>query len=69
MMAEEEETMMPMNEVIAKPRGMVKNCDHKASFGFFANLAKSVLQLEWNASRWPKSPTRVVDDEGRKIRN
>lgn len=41
MMTEEEETIMPMKEVIAKPMGMVKSWDHRASFGLMANLAKS----------------------------
>lgn len=40
-MAEEDETMMPMNDVTANPTGMVMNCDHSASLGFLANLAKS----------------------------
>lgn len=41
MMLEELETMTPMNEVKANPIGIVNNCDHNASRGFFANLAKS----------------------------
>ena len=38
---DDEDTMMPMKEVTAKPIGIVKNCDHKASVGFFANREKS----------------------------
>ena len=41
MTVEEDETIMPMKEVIAKPRGIVKSCDHRASLGFLANRAKS----------------------------
>jgi len=41
MMVEEEETMMPMKEVMAKPQGMVINWDRKASDGFLAKRAKS----------------------------
>ncbi len=41
MMVEEDETMMPINEVIPKPTGMVMSCDHKASVGVRANRAKS----------------------------
>ena len=46
MTVEEDETMIPMKEVIAKPKGMVNNCDHSASLGFFANLAKSGSSLD-----------------------
>ena len=41
MTADEEDTMMPMNDVTAKPMGIVNNCDQKASFGFRAKRAKS----------------------------
>ena len=41
MMVEEEETIMPMKEVTAKPMGMVKSWDQRASFGLRANRAKS----------------------------
>lgn len=33
--------MIPMNEVIPNPMGMVKSCDHKASFGVRAKREKS----------------------------
>lgn len=41
MTVDEDETMIPIKEVTAKPIGMVKSWDQNASFGFFANLAKS----------------------------
>ena len=41
MTVELEETMIPINDVTAKPIGMVKNCDHSASFGFLAKRVKS----------------------------
>lgn len=41
MTADDEDTIMPMKDVTAKPRGMVKNCDHSASLGFLAKRAKS----------------------------
>lgn len=41
MTAEEDETMMPMKDVTAKPTGMVIHCDHNASLGFLAKRAKS----------------------------
>jgi len=37
----DEETMIPMKEVTAKPRGIVSNCDQRASLGFRAKRAKS----------------------------
>ena len=40
-MLDELETITPMNEVSANPIGIVNNCGHIASRGFFANLAKS----------------------------
>lgn len=42
---EEEETMIPINEVTAKPTGMVINCGQKASLGLRAYLAKSGLLM------------------------
>ena len=39
---EAEETIIPIKEVIAKPKGMVISCDHKASLGFCANREKSL---------------------------
>lgn len=41
MTADEEETMIPINEVMANPTGMVMSCDHNASLGFLAKRAKS----------------------------
>ena len=41
MMADEEDTMIPMKEVTAKPMGMVRSWDHNASRGFRAKRAKS----------------------------
>ena len=38
---EEEETIMPMKEVMAKPMGMVSNCDQRASLGLRAKREKS----------------------------
>lgn len=38
---EEDETIIPINEVTAKPIGMVKNCDQRASLGFRAKREKS----------------------------
>ena len=46
MTVELEDTIIPMNEVTAKPMGMVKNCDQRASFGFLAKRLKSVSSLE-----------------------
>src|SRR4051812_31631254 len=40
---EDEETIIPMNEVTANPIGMVKSWDHSAFFGFLANREKSGL--------------------------
>ena len=39
--AEEEETMMPMKDVKAKPMGMVQSCDQRASLGLPAKREKS----------------------------
>jgi len=36
-----EETIMPMKEVTAKPIGIVKSCDQRASLGLRAKRAKS----------------------------
>jgi hypothetical protein len=41
MTVEEEETMMPMKEVMAKPTGMVISWDQKASRGLRAKREKS----------------------------
>jgi hypothetical protein len=41
MTLEEDETMIPMKEVIAKPIGIVESWDQSASVGRRANLAKS----------------------------
>lgn len=41
MTVDEEETMMPMNEVTAKPMGIVSSWGKKASDGFRAKRAKS----------------------------
>lgn len=41
MTVDEDETMIPMNEVMAKPQGIVINCGRKASEGFLAKRAKS----------------------------
>lgn len=41
MTVEEEETMMPMKDVTAKPTGMVMSWDHSASEGLRAKRAKS----------------------------
>lgn len=41
MTADEDDTMMPMKDVMAKPIGMVNSCDHSASFGLPAKRAKS----------------------------
>lgn len=41
MTADDEDAMMPMNEVMPKPSGMVKSCAHSASLGLRANRAKS----------------------------
>lgn len=41
MTVEEEETMMPMNEVMANPIGMVRSWDQNASLGCRAKRAKS----------------------------
>jgi hypothetical protein len=41
MTAEAEDAIMPINEVMPKPMGIVNSCDHNASFGFLANLEKS----------------------------
>ncbi len=41
MTLEEEETMMPTNEVNANPQGMVKSWDQSASLGFIAKREKS----------------------------
>jgi hypothetical protein len=38
---EEDPTMIPINDVMAKPIGMVSNWGRKASDGFFAKRAKS----------------------------
>lgn len=38
---EEDDTIIPINEVIPNPIGIVSNCDHSASFGVRANRVKS----------------------------
>jgi hypothetical protein len=38
---DDEETMMPMNEVTANPTGIVMSWDQRASFGLRAKRAKS----------------------------
>ena len=48
MTLDEDETIMPMNDVTAKPMGIVNSCDQSASRGLRANLAKSgSLTLIW----------------------
>lgn len=49
----DDETIIPMNEVTAKPKGMVSSCDHRASLGFRANLEKSGLFMI-KAAKFPK---------------
>jgi len=41
MTVEEEDTIMPINEVMAKPIGIVSSWDQNASFGLRAKRAKS----------------------------
>ena len=41
MTVEDEETIMPTKDVMAKPTGIVMSCDQKASLGFRAKRAKS----------------------------
>lgn len=41
MITDEEETMMPMKDVTAKPAGIVMSCDQRASLGLIANRVKS----------------------------
>ncbi len=41
MTVDEEDTMIPMNEVNANPAGIVMICDQIASLGLRANRAKS----------------------------
>jgi hypothetical protein len=41
MTLDEDDTMIPMKDVIAKPQGMVMSWDHKASFGLRAKREKS----------------------------
>ena len=41
MTVEDDETIIPMKDVMAKPQGMVISWDHNASLGFFANRVKS----------------------------
>ena len=41
MTLEDDETIIPMKDVTAKPTGIVMNWDQRASLGFLANLAKS----------------------------
>jgi hypothetical protein len=38
---EDDDTMIPMKEVMAKPMGIVKSCDQRASLGLRAKRAKS----------------------------
>lgn len=38
---EEDEQMMPIKDVTAKPQGMVKSWDQRASLGFIAKRVKS----------------------------
>lgn len=38
---EDEDTIIPMKEVIANPMGIVRSWDHRASFGLRAKRAKS----------------------------
>jgi hypothetical protein len=40
MTVEDDETIMPMKLVRAKPQGIVNNCDHRALFGVRANPKK-----------------------------
>ena len=46
MTVDEDDTMIPMNYVIANPIGIVRSCDHSASRGFFANREKSGSLLQ-----------------------
>jgi hypothetical protein len=41
MTVEDDDTMMPMKEVMANPMGMVSSCGRNALEGFFAKRAKS----------------------------
>lgn len=41
MTVEEDDTMIPMKDVMAKPTGIVISWDHRASFGLRAKRAKS----------------------------
>ena len=52
MTAEDEETMMPMNEVTAKPTGMVMSWDSMALSGRLANLLKSGLFMIKAVDAW-----------------
>ena len=53
--------MIPMKDVTAKPRGMVKNCDHKASLGFLAKRAKSgSLTYDINQHSHPRKENKKL---------
>ena len=41
MTVDEEETMIPINDVKANPIGIVRSCDQKADFGVLAKREKS----------------------------
>lgn len=41
MTVDDDDTMMPMKEVVAKLTGIEMNCDHSASLGFRANREMS----------------------------
>lgn len=41
MTSDPDETMIPIKDVTAKPTGIVKSCDQRASLGLAANRVKS----------------------------
>ena len=55
MTVEDDDTMIPIKDVIANPIGMVNNWDQRASLGFLANREKSgslLKRSEPQRSEW-----------------
>ena len=59
MTVEEEETIIPIKDVIAKPTGMVMSCDQRASLGLRAKRAKSgsFLKVSDESGDWKVKDT------------
>ena len=69
MTVDDDDTIIPMKEVTANPTGIVTSCDHRASFGLVANLAKSLRSSDKSCNAYKMLYLRIVYNQCSKIAN